>query len=117
MTSTEQLAVIIVSHNSAGWIQPCLSSVYAASGNLDLDIVVVDSGSTDDTVELVRREFPHVRVLTELNRGFAAANNRGLEVVDGEWVLFLNPDTRILSGRSRRSSPCFAHGRRSDWRG
>ena len=98
MTSTEQLAVIIVSHNSAGWLQPCLSSVYAASGNLDLDIVVVDSGSTDDTVELVRREFPDVRVLTKENRGFAAANNRGLEVVDGEWILFLNPDTRILSG-------------------
>ena len=37
-------------------------------------------------------------MLTTENRGFAAANNRGLEVVDAEWVLFLNPDTRILSG-------------------
>ena len=45
-----------------------------------------------------RREFPDVRVLATENRGFAAANNRGLEVVDAEWVLFLNPDTRILSG-------------------
>ena len=81
----------------AGW-RPCLSSVYAKSGNLELDVVVVDSGSTDDTVDLVRREFPDVRVLTTENRGFASANNRGLEVVDAEWVLFLNPDTRILSG-------------------
>ena len=94
----DRLAVIIVSHNSAGWLAPCLSSVYAKSGNLDVDVVVVDSGSTDDTVDLVRREFPDVRVLTTENRGFAAANNRGLEVVDAEWVLFLNPDTRILSG-------------------
>ena len=44
------------------------------------------------------REFPEVRLLATENRGFAAANNRGLEVVDADWVLFLNPDTRILSG-------------------
>ena len=92
------LAVIVVSHNSAGWLAPCLSSVYANSGSLELDVVVVDSGSTDDTVDLVRRDFPGVRVLRTENRGFAAANNRGLEVVDAEWVLFLNPDTKILSG-------------------
>ena len=96
--SKTDLAVIIVSHNSAGWLAPCLSSVYAKSGDLDLDVVVVDSGSTDDTVDLVRREFPDVRVLATENRGFAAANNRGLEIVDAEWVLFLNPDTEILSG-------------------
>ena len=78
-SSRERLAVIIVSHNSAGWLAPCLSSVYAKSGNIDLDVVVVDSGSTDDTVDLVRREFPDVRVLATENRGFAAANNRGLE--------------------------------------
>ena len=64
-SSRERVAVVIVSHNSAGWLAPCLSSVYAKSGNLDLDVVVVDSGSTDDTVDLVRREFPDVRVLDD----------------------------------------------------
>ncbi len=92
------LAVIIVSHNSSGWLARCLSSVYAKSGNLELDVVVVDSGSTDDTVDLVRRDFPDVGVLATENRGFASANNRGLAIVDAEWVLFLNPDTEILSG-------------------
>ena len=93
-----ELAVIVVSHNSARWLAPCLSSVFASAGSLHLDVVVVDSGSTDDTVQLIQRDFPEVRVLTCENRGFAAANNRGLEVVDAEWVLFLNPDTGILSG-------------------
>jgi GT2 family glycosyltransferase len=93
-----RLAVIVVSHNSSGWLGPCLSSVLASAGNLDVDIVVVDSGSTDDTVDLVRREFPDVRVIPTENRGFAAANNRGLEAVDADWVLFLNPDTKIISG-------------------
>jgi len=93
-----RLSVIIVSHNSARWLAACLSSVYARSGNVDVDVVVVDSGSSDDTVEFVGREFPDVRVVTTENRGFASANNRGLEDADAEWVLFLNPDTRILSG-------------------
>ena len=92
------LAVIIVSHNSAQWLARCLSSVYARSGGLELDVVVVDSGSTDETVDLVRREFRDARVVATENRGFASANNRGLAVVDAEWVLFLNPDTQILSG-------------------
>ena len=100
-SSRERVAVVIVSHNSASWLAPCLSSVYAKSGNLDLDVVVVDSGSTDDTVDLVMREFPEVRVLTTENRGFAAANNRGLAIADSDWVLFLNPDTRILIGDAR----------------
>jgi GT2 family glycosyltransferase len=97
-STRDRLAIIIVSHNSARWLAACLSSVYENAGNLELDVVVVDSGSTDDTTELVRREFPGARVIAVPNRGFAAANNRGLEIVDAEWILFLNPDTRILSG-------------------
>ena len=98
MRSGNRLAVIVVSHNSAHWLTGCLSSVYQNAGDLTLDIVVVDSGSGDDTAALVAREFPEARVVRTENHGFAAANNRGLEMVDADWILFLNPDTRILSG-------------------
>ena len=100
MTSdNNRLAVIIVSHNSASWLAACLSSVYAKSGNLDLDVVVVDSGSTDDTVDLVRREFPgRSRRRRPRIAGSRLRTTAGSRVVDAEWVLFLNPDTRILSG-------------------
>ncbi len=98
MTAGNRVAVIVVSHNSARWLTACLSSLFERAGNVELDVVVVDSGSTDDTLQLVQREFPQVRLLATENRGFAAANNRGLEVVDADWVVFLNPDTRILAG-------------------
>ena len=99
LTGRERLAVVIVSHNDAHWLPACLASIADNAGDLDVEIVVVDSGSTDETGALVAREYPDARLVTTENRGFAAGNNRGLEVVDAEWVLFLNPDTEIVSGR------------------
>ena len=65
---------------------------------LELDLVVVENGSPDETQDLVGREFPQARVLAVENRGFAAANNAGLATTDARWALFLNPDTEILDG-------------------
>jgi N-acetylglucosaminyl-diphospho-decaprenol L-rhamnosyltransferase len=92
------LAVIIVSYNSAPWLVPCLSSLYAHAGDVRLGVIVVDNGSTDDSVELVEREFPQVRTVRAENRGFSAGNNAGLQFVTAPHVLFLNPDTEILDG-------------------
>jgi GT2 family glycosyltransferase len=98
-----RLTVIVVSHNSAHWLGPCLESVSAAAGDgVRLDVIVVDSGSSDETPELVRARFPGVQLVSCPNHGFAHANNRGLEAADDpDWVLFLNPDTRILEGTFR----------------
>jgi N-acetylglucosaminyl-diphospho-decaprenol L-rhamnosyltransferase len=94
----ERLSVIIVSANSADWLRPCLTTVFERAGNVELDVVVVASGCTDETVPLVEREFPNARTISCANRGFAYANNRALRTVDADWVLFLNPDTEILAG-------------------
>jgi hypothetical protein len=94
----ERLAVIIVSANSASWLRPCLASVFERSGAVELDVVVVASGCTDETVVLVDGEFPRARIVSCENHGFAYGNNRALETVDADWVLFLNPDTEILEG-------------------
>ena len=92
------LAVIIVSYNSAHWLAPCLESVYAHAGGATLDVIVVDNESTDGSAELVEREFPEARVLRRENRGFAFGNNQGLLSADAPFVLFLNADTEILDG-------------------
>jgi GT2 family glycosyltransferase len=92
----KRLSVVIVSANSAGWLRPCLTTVFERAGEVELDVVVVAAGCTDDTVQLVEREFPQARTLSCENRGFAYANNRALRTIDAEWVLLLNPDTEIL---------------------
>ena len=92
------LAVIIVSTNEAHWLRAALPTVFERAGDLDLDVVVVDNESTDGTAELVESEFPEARVVTARNHGFSHANNRALMTVDARYVLFLNPDTEILSG-------------------
>lgn len=92
-----RLAVVVVSHNSARWLPACLTSVVERAGDLDLEIIVVDSGSTDATEHVVANHAPAKLVRCE-NRGFAHANNRGVEATDAPWVFFLNPDTEVVDG-------------------
>ena len=97
-TAAADLAVIVVSHNSRDWLEPCLSSLLAHAGDARLDVVLVDNASTDGSAELVEERFPEVRVLRGPNRGFASGNNRGLLTIDAPYVLLLNPDTEIVEG-------------------
>jgi N-acetylglucosaminyl-diphospho-decaprenol L-rhamnosyltransferase len=93
-----RLSVIIVSANSAKWLRPCLTTLYERASDVELDVVVVAAGCTDETVALVEEEFPQARTISCENRGFAYANNCALRTVDTDWILLLNPDTEILEG-------------------
>lgn len=92
------IAIIIVTYNSAIWIEACLNSVFASLGRLVADVVVVDAESADSTAEIVATKFPRVRLIRCRNGGFGYANNRALMTCDARYVLFLNPDTEILKG-------------------
>ncbi|HST04979.1 MAG TPA: glycosyltransferase [Chloroflexia bacterium] len=91
-----KLTIVILNWNVSGLLAGCLRSLPAACGAWwDVsEVVVVDNASTDDSVPMLRRDFPDVRVI-ELaeNTGFAAGNNAGLRASRGGYVLFLNPDT------------------------
>jgi GT2 family glycosyltransferase len=92
------LAIIIVSTNEAHWLRPCLSTVFEHAGDIDLDVVVVDNDSLDDTADLVATAFPDARVVRSANHGFCHANNRAIMTCDARYVLLLNPDTEIVGG-------------------
>lgn len=92
------MAVIVVSTNDADWLSPCLETLYARAGDVDLDVAIADNESTDGTAELIARDFPQARVVPCRNRGFGHANNRALMTCDARYVLFLNPDTEVIDG-------------------
>lgn len=96
-TPRPDVSVIIVSWNVADLLRDCLNSVYENSANLLLEVIVVDSASHDDTVQMVKTHFPQVIVSAQSeNVGFTRGNNIGLEMAQGRYVFLLNPDTVIL---------------------
>jgi GT2 family glycosyltransferase len=91
------VSVIIVNWNTHDLLRQCLQSVYAQTTSIGCEVIVVDNGSTDGSVEMVRREFNQVTLLANQdNRGFAAANNQGMGVAKGRYILLLNSDTIVL---------------------
>ena len=87
------ISVIIPNHNGAALLRGCLSSLLRQSYT-HFEIVVVDNGSTDESVETVARLAPNaLLVREERNLGFAGAVNAGIRAARGEWVAILNNDT------------------------
>ena len=88
------LSIIIVNWNTRELVCDCLRSLPAATAGLACEVLVVDNASGDDSVPVIQREFPHVRVIeTGENLGFAGGNNRALAQAGGDMILLLNPDT------------------------
>lgn len=96
--STHELAIVIVSMGDADWLRPCLTTVFQRAGGLELDVVVVENGPAGETTELIVGEFPAVRLIESVNLGFSHGNNEALIGCDARYVLFLNPDTELVSG-------------------
>jgi N-acetylglucosaminyl-diphospho-decaprenol L-rhamnosyltransferase len=85
-------SAVVVTYNALPWIEQCLESVR------DEETVVVDNGSSDGTVDVVRELFPAVRVLEQENLGLAAGWNAGMAVSSGRYFLILNADAWMTEG-------------------
>lgn len=92
------LSIVIVNWNTSEILADCLESLNVDTlADLKVEIIVVDNGSSDGSAEMVETRFREVTLIrNRANRGFAAANNQGIEVAQGTYVLLLNSDTVVL---------------------
>ena len=84
------VSVVVVTLNALPLLERCLDSVRG------YETIVVDHGSTDGTVDLVRERFPEARVIEQENLGFGAGNNTGMRAASGDYFLLLNADAWVL---------------------
>ena len=90
------LSIIIVNYNTKQLTLDCIASVYASSTTYSYEIILVDNHSSDATVEAVEQQFPNVKIIRNLtNTGFAKANNQGMQIASGRYILLLNSDTIV----------------------
>ena len=98
-----QLSIIIVNWNTKEFLLPCLSSIFEKEQRISREVIIVDNGSRDGSVNEVRNTFPLVHLIeNEKNLGFAKAVNQGLQKASGRYALLLNPDTQVKKGAIER---------------
>ena len=95
-TTAPKLSIIIVNYNVAYFLEQCLSAVFQSDCASDIEVIVIDNASIDRSAEMVQTKFPQVRwIPNQENVGFSRANNQGIAIANGTYVLLLNPDTVV----------------------
>lgn len=94
------LSIIIVSFNTSNLLVSCLNKVSqtlrCAKLLSDSEIIIVDNNSEDNSVEAIKKNFPQIKIIqNKENLGFARANNQGIKISQGKFILFLNSDTEL----------------------
>jgi len=102
-----ELSAVVVTYNALPYVEQSLASVEG------LEAVVVDHGSTDGTLELVRERFPNVRLVEQENLGLAAGWNRGVRETSTPYVLVLNADAWLTEGAAERLAAFAAERERA----
>ncbi len=92
------LSIIFVNWNSVNYLRECLASIYEHTQGIAFEIIVVDNASPEGGVDALKEQFPDIVLIKSTeNLGFAGANNVGFKKSTGNFVLFLNPDTKLLN--------------------
>src|SRR5438093_13286354 len=91
-----ETSVVVVTYNALPWIERRLDSVRG------YETIVVDHGSTDGTLELVRERFPEARLVEQENKGLGGGSNAGMRMASGDYFLLLNSDAWALDDAVER---------------
>ena len=100
----QRISILIPCYNAERWIQQCIESALAQTHD-DCEVIVVDDGSTDDSLKVIRSFGDRIRFETGPNRGGNAARNRLLQLATGEWVQYLDADDYLLPNKVSSQIP------------
>ncbi len=93
------VSIIIVNWNTKDDLRAAIESCYAHSAGLDIELLVVDNGSTDGSGEMVRTDFPQATLIANTeNVGYTRAGNQGITAASGRYYLMLNSDAQLTAG-------------------
>ncbi len=98
MSDPPKISVLVLNYNGKKYLKECFESLLASEAR-DYEILFLDNQSEDGSCEYMKREFPEIRIVSlDQNYGFAMGNNLGVEEVLGEYIVFLNNDTKVEKG-------------------
>ncbi len=89
------VSVIVLSWNARAEVMACVESLLTACQNIEHEIIVIDNGSADDSVEYLKKISGIRLIINPINVGYAAGNNQGYSLAKGEYILLLNQDTIV----------------------
>ncbi|MDP2336919.1 MAG: glycosyltransferase [Bacteroidota bacterium] len=91
-----KLSIVIVNYNVKYFLEQCLHAAQKAALKVSSEIIVVDNDSVDGSCQMIEEKFPEVILIANKeNVGFSKANNQGIRIAKGEYILLLNPDTVV----------------------
>jgi len=118
---SDMWSVVIPTYNRLPILTKCLTALEQQDFDEDYEVVVVDDGSTDDTIVFLQKNadrFPHVRLLLQEHQGAAIARNRGIDAARGETIVFIDSDLVVLPSflsahraKLQDKDRCFTYGR------
>ncbi len=95
MKTYPKASIIILNYNGKRWLEKCLPTIRKIKYK-PVEVIVVNNGSTDDSRKFVKKNYPEFRLLEiKKNKGFAGANNVGVKLATGKYVLIINNDTEV----------------------
>ncbi|MBL0060191.1 MAG: glycosyltransferase family 2 protein [bacterium] len=96
MTYVPSVTIAIISFNTRDALRDCLRSIERVRDEVNVDVIIVDNASHDGSLDMLKWEFPHIRVIANSeNIGFACAVNQAFEASSSDFFMMLNPDTWV----------------------
>jgi GT2 family glycosyltransferase len=97
MNSTIDVSIVIISWKMKNLLEKCLQSILNFSNGLQFELIVIDNNSNDGTSEMIKNNFPEVKLIqNNRNKGVAPARNQGIRVSKGKYIMILDADVELL---------------------